>query len=148
MRGDKKELNIDVGIITIKPEEFSAITSRLGNWSTLNRNHHQYIYKSITDINGLQYNIAVARSLEPGEGNAQSLTTDMVEELNPTWLFLVGIAGGVPADEYSLGDVLLCTRLHDFSVCCDKEDAPPRICGLRWSDTSGSSKIAGSIACL
>ncbi len=125
MRGDEKELNIDVGIITIKPEEFSAVTSRLGKLSYLNRDQHHYIYKSITDTNGLQYHVAVARCLEPGTGSAQSLATDMVEELNPTWLFLVGIAGGVPASEYSLGDVLLCTRLHDFSVCCDYEGAPP-----------------------
>lgn len=124
MRENEKELNIDVGIITIKPEEFSAVTSRLGNWNDLNKNHHHYICNSITDTYGLKYNIAAARCLEPGTGNAQSLATDMIEELNPKWLFLVGISGGFPEAEYSLGDVVLCTRLHDFSVCCDHEDEP------------------------
>ncbi len=122
MSRDNKGSNIDIGIITIKPEEFSAITDRLGDWDTFNEYKHQYICKSITTINGHQYKVAVARCLEPGTGYAQSLATDMIEELNPSWLFLVGIAGGVPAPEYSLGDVLLCTRLHDFSVCCIKED--------------------------
>jgi nucleoside phosphorylase len=116
---------IDVGIITIKPEEFKAITDRLGNWSTLDGYEHQYVYQSIETRNGLHYNVAVARSSEQGPGPAQSLTTDMIKELNPTWLFLVGIAGGVPTDEFSLGDVLLCTRLYDFSVSCILEDVPP-----------------------
>lgn len=117
----EKELKIDVGIITIKPEEFSAVVSRLYEWNSLIRDKHQYIHTLITDINGHQYNVAIARCLEPGTGTAQSLAADMIEELNPKWLFLVGIAGGVPAPEYSLGDVLLCTRLHDFSVCCVDE---------------------------
>lgn len=125
MRVDENGLKIDVGIITVKPEEFSAITSRLGDWSYLDGYKHYYVHQSIKDINELQYNVVVARSLEPGTGSAQSLTADMIKELNPTWLFLVGIAGGVPAPEYSLGDVLLCTRLHDFSVCCIHEDSPP-----------------------
>jgi nucleoside phosphorylase len=128
MRENEKELEIDIGIITIKYEEYSAITSRLeqfGNCSRLNKDKHQYIHQSLTDKNGFQHNVAVARCLEPGTGNAQSLAADMIEELNPTWLFLVGIAGGIPAPEFSLGDVLLCTRIHDFSVCCIQENALP-----------------------
>jgi hypothetical protein len=31
-------------------------------------------------------------------------------------LLLVGIAGGVPDAEFTLGDVLLASRVHDFSV--------------------------------
>lgn len=120
-----KSLNIDVGIITIKPEEFKAVTDRLGKWSTLHGFKHQYVYQSITTRNGLNYNVAVARCLEQGSINAQSLTADMVNDLNPTWLFLVGIAGGIPMDEFSLGDVLLCTRLYDFSISCISEDVPP-----------------------
>lgn len=128
MTGNETELSVDVGIITIKPEEYLAVTSRLerfGKCTDLNRNKHDYICQSITDSNGLKHNVAVARCLEPGKGYAHSLATDMIEELRPTWIFLVGIAGGVPALEYSLGDVLLCTRLHDFSVCCINEEAPP-----------------------
>lgn len=118
-------MNIDVGIITIKQEEFTAITSRLEGWAPLCGYKHLYIHQSIPVSDKLQYNVAVARCLEPGTGCAHSLAADMIEELNPTWLFLVGIAGGVPAPEYSLGDVLLCTRLYDFSVCCVQEGTLP-----------------------
>lgn len=40
----------------------------------------------------------------------------MIDELNPKWLLVVGIAGGIPAFEFGLGDVVLASRLHDFSV--------------------------------
>jgi nucleoside phosphorylase len=40
----------------------------------------------------------------------------MIRELQPRILLLVGIAGGVPSDDFSLGDVMLASRLHDFSV--------------------------------
>lgn len=120
---------IDVGIITIKQEEFSAVIRHLGKFGGSNeliRPKHNYIYQSIATSNGLKYNVAVARCLEQGTGIAQSLAADMVEELNPAWLFLVGIAGGVPAPEYSLGDVMLCTRLHDFSRCSISEGDLPK----------------------
>jgi tetratricopeptide (TPR) repeat protein/nucleoside phosphorylase len=122
MNSGNKGSKVDIGIITIKEEEFTAITNRLGKWEPLKEYKHIYLYNIIDTPNGFQYRIAVARCLEPGTGNAQSIASDMIDELNPTWLFLVGIAGGVPAPEYSLGDVLLCTRLHDFSVCCITED--------------------------
>jgi nucleoside phosphorylase len=47
---------------------------------------------------------------------AQSVTGQMIRDLQPRVLLLVGIAGGVPSDDFSLGDVLLASRLHDFSV--------------------------------
>jgi nucleoside phosphorylase len=58
----------------------------------------------------------VARTLEQGAAAAQSLASDMIEDLSPGMLFLVGIAGGVPVREYSLGDVILVSRLYDFCV--------------------------------
>jgi nucleoside phosphorylase len=117
---------IDVAIITIKAEEYSAVTNRLGEWKPKDCPLHNYICQSIIAKNGKQYNVAVGRSLVQGTKNAQSLAEDMIHELNPLWLFLVGIAGGVPAMEYSLGDVMLCTKLHDFSIWCIEENAPSK----------------------
>jgi len=50
---------------------------------------------------------------------------DIIEDLDPQWLVLVGIAGGVPADEFSLGDVVAATRLHDFCVEAALQNASP-----------------------
>ena len=57
MSGDNEGLSIDVGIITIKPEEFSALTDRLDGWDHLSRDSHNYIHRLIEASNGLQYNV-------------------------------------------------------------------------------------------
>jgi nucleoside phosphorylase len=49
----------------------------------------------------------------------------LIEDLDPDWLVLVGIAGGVPAREFTLGDVILATRLHDFTIEARVQDQPP-----------------------
>lgn len=60
--------------------------------------------------------MAVARSPEQGTGSTQALTNNMIEQLAPRWIFVVGIAGGFPDSDFTLGDVLLSKRIHDFSV--------------------------------
>ncbi len=125
MKMDDKRINIDVGIITIKDEELTSVTHRLEPLEHFTINDHNYIYKSIQSRDGFRYNVAVTRSLRPGREEAEDLTLNLIEDLKPKCLFLVGIAGGIPAPEYSLGDVLLCTKLYDFSVCCILEKDKP-----------------------
>ena len=60
-----------------------------------------------------------------GQGIAQAVTRDLIDDLNPRWLFLVGIGGGIPNNEYSLGDVILASRFLDFSVTAALQDKPP-----------------------
>ncbi|MCP4702759.1 MAG: 5'-methylthioadenosine/S-adenosylhomocysteine nucleosidase [Gammaproteobacteria bacterium] len=121
---DKKKQAVDIGIITIKPEEYTAVIHRLDKWKQIDTGKHFYVCQSIKTADGRSLSVAVARSLDQGNSAAQTLASDMIAELSPKCLLLAGIAGGVPASEYSLGDVLLCTRLYDFSVCCSLEDQP------------------------
>ncbi len=125
MTEDKKKYDVDIGIITIKQEEFTAVIQKLGEWIEIEKSKHIYFYQSIKTSKGHYLGVAVVRCLEPGNLNAYSVAGDMIIDFAPKWLLLVGIAGGVPAFEYSLGDVLLCTKLYDFSVCCSLEDKPP-----------------------
>src|SRR5262249_10110036 len=69
-----------------------------------------------------EFVIASVRCPEQGNGEGQTTAFTLIEELKPQWILLVGIAGAVPAYEYTLGDVLLSTRLHDFSVSASIED--------------------------
>src|SRR5262249_49549029 len=41
---------------------------------------------------------------------------DFIDDLEPSLLLVVGIGGGLPSDDFSLGDVILSTRILDFSV--------------------------------
>src|SRR5262249_15889139 len=65
---------------------------------------------------GEAYTVAVVRCAEQGNTDALNTARDLIEDLDPAWLLVVGIAGGVPADELTLGDVLVSTRIVDFSV--------------------------------
>lgn len=62
------------------------------------------------------YTVAILRCTEQGNGEAQAAARDLLEDLAPAWILVVGIAGGVPAREFSLGDVVVSTRIVDFSV--------------------------------
>jgi nucleoside phosphorylase len=49
----------------------------------------------------------------------------VLEELEPRWILVVGIAGGVPSDELTLGDVVVSNRIVDFSVEAVLQDRAP-----------------------
>jgi nucleoside phosphorylase len=107
---------IDFAVITIRADENKAMLRRLPNRQIYEGSNRSYIISRLPLADNTEYLIAVIRSLEQGEGQAQDVARDAIEDLDPSWLLLVGIAGGVPANEFSLGDVVVATRLADFSV--------------------------------
>ncbi len=115
---------VDVGIITIREDEFTAVLRRLGERRTLSMRQHYEVAELPTQT-GKSLRVAAVRCPEQGQGVAQAVTRDMIEDMNPAWLFLVGIAGGFPCADYSLGDVALASRLNDFSVSAAIQDQRP-----------------------
>ena len=106
---------IDFGIITIREDEFEAALDRQPRFGSM-AGRRWYNFGRIELPNGGEYLTAVVRCTEQGTGEAQAVANDLIEELRPRWLLVVGIAGGIPADEFSLGDVVVSTRIHDLSV--------------------------------
>ncbi|MDY7227380.1 tetratricopeptide repeat protein [Hyalangium rubrum] len=107
---------VDFGIITIREDEFEAVLARLPHHVGRVKGRRQYNLRRVPLPGGDSYLVAVLRCIEQGTGEAQSAAHDLLEDLDPPWLFVVGIAGGVPSDEFSLGDVIVSNRIHDFSV--------------------------------
>jgi nucleoside phosphorylase len=107
---------VDYGIITIREDEFTAVFERFPERSTVKGGKRLYEFASVAVEGGSERGVAVVRCPSQGEGIAQSVTGNMIRDLRPRVLLLVGIAGGVPSDEFSLGDVLLASRLYDFSI--------------------------------
>ncbi len=112
---------IDFGIITIREDEFRSVLRRFPKYAETEGNQ-RYVISAIETITGDYNLLAIVRCPEQGEGEGQNVARNMILDLNPNWLILVGIAGGVPSDEYTLGDVVVATRLHDFSVGADIEN--------------------------
>jgi nucleoside phosphorylase len=54
--------------------------------------------------------------VDQGNADAQAAAHAMLEDLAPRFVLVVGIAGGVPSHEFSLGDVVVSSRIVDFSV--------------------------------
>ncbi|HWX36011.1 MAG TPA: hypothetical protein VNZ53_52420, partial [Steroidobacteraceae bacterium] len=86
-----------------------------------------------------RYRLAILRQIEQGNGESQEAARDLCDDLQPSLLLVVGIAGGLPSDDISLGDIVLSTRVLDFSVGARKfqEDTTYSV---------GGGSIAKSIA--
>src|SRR5215471_5520909 len=99
---------IDFGIITVREDEFTAVLKRMppkwiasGNW-----------HYNIAEIQGRElYYVAIVRTYEQGQSDTQQVANYLINELDPSCLVLVGIAGGKPESEFTLGDVVVASRL-------------------------------------
>ena len=45
-----------------------------------------------------------------------------MRDLNPRWILTVGIAGGIPDSDFTLGDVIVSTHVYDLTVSAEYED--------------------------
>lgn len=117
---------IDVGIITIREDEFEAMLDRFRSRRHLTGTASNYQLARLQIHGGRELRVAVARSPEQGQSSAQALASTMITDLAPRWIFVVGIAGGLPGSESTLGDVLLSQRMHDFAVSAAIEGEDPK----------------------
>src|SRR5207249_3220492 len=118
-----KELRgrIDFAILAIREDEFRAVL-RFFPPSGRAVGRRTYEIASFETNDGTLYKVALLRSHEQGHSSAQSAATDVIVDLDPQWLVVVGIAGAVPDFEFCLGDVVVATRLHDFSITAAQAD--------------------------
>ena len=117
----------DIAVITIREDEQSAVLKRLPTRSYLPCKNRTYVLgDSPSSCEENVYRIAVVASVEQGEGYAQKAAEDAIADLRPEWLALVGIAGAVPDAEFTLGDVVVASRVHDYSVSAAIEDKTGR----------------------
>ncbi|HEY5938441.1 MAG TPA: hypothetical protein VIU61_27510, partial [Kofleriaceae bacterium] len=119
---------IDIGILTIRDDEFRAVLGMFPDevGSGIHRGGtREYSLRYASAGKGGRYTLAIVRQPEHGNGEAQDAARDMLEDLDPGLLLVVGIAGGLPSDDITLGDVVLSTRIHDYSVEARKARSKP-----------------------
>lgn len=108
---------IDIGILTIREDEFEAVLDAFpDNHGIFRGRHREYTLRTADAGQGRRYRLGLLRQIEQGNGEAQEAARDLFDDLQPSLILVVGIAGGLPSDDISLGDVVLSTRVHDFSV--------------------------------
>jgi nucleoside phosphorylase len=115
---------VDFGVLTIREDEFAAVLERLRPFEQVS-GKRAYNVARVELGEGGSYLVAVIRCTEQGTAEALDAARDLLEDLAPGWLLVVGIAGGVPSDDFTLGDVVVSTRFHDFSVEAVLQDRAP-----------------------
>jgi WD40 repeat protein/nucleoside phosphorylase len=117
---------VDVGILTIREDELRAVLEMFPTKVvTVQGAHRQYTLRHAEAGNGERYTITVLRQVEQGLGETQTVARDLIEDLHPRLILVVGIAGGLPSDDLTLGDVVLSTQIHDFTV--EARNAGPEV---------------------
>jgi nucleoside phosphorylase len=106
---------VDFGILTIREDENAAVLRRFAKVAVA-EGQRQYRIRRLALPGGSAYTLAVLRCLEQGTTDAQASAHALLEDLAPRFVLVVGIAGGVPSYEFSLGDVVVSSRIVDFSV--------------------------------
>lgn len=108
--------SVDFALIAIREDEFEAVLHYFPPTAEAKGHHRTYEISDFETADGSIYRAAIFCSLEQGHSAAQAATSDVISDLDPAWIVLVGIAGAVPETEFSLGDVVLATRMIDFSI--------------------------------
>ncbi len=108
--------DMDFAIISIRDDEFEAVLKFFSPYEKFPGARRDYFVATVRSCKGREFRVAMLRAHEQGHGSAQAAAADVIADLNPRWLLLVGIAGAVPESEFSLGDVVLASRVADFSV--------------------------------
>jgi nucleoside phosphorylase len=114
---------VDFAIITIREDELRAVLDRFPG-ETVESQNRFYRLSRVPVGNGSTALVAIARAFEQGTGEAQTVARHIIDDMEPHWILVVGIAGGVPDSEYTLGDVVLSTRVNDLTVHAKHETAP------------------------
>jgi nucleoside phosphorylase len=116
---------VDFVIVTIREDEFTSVLEQFRPHYPVWDGRQIYEYHLLEKSDGSHFSIAIMRAFEQGQNAAQSVTRDAIDDLSPKWIILAGIAGGVPDSEFTLGDVLLASSIHDLSITAANENRGP-----------------------
>lgn len=108
---------IDIGILTIRDDEFRAVLDAFPKKAGVHRGkRREYTLRYAETADNQRYTLAILKQIEQGNGEAQDAARDLLDDLEPTMLLVVGIAAGLPSDDITLGDVVIATRVNDYTV--------------------------------
>src|SRR5947209_3804135 len=107
----------DFAILTILQEEHEAILARFTTDPYSDPSSQQtYGISQVQTKDGKNCTVAIARTIRQGNDASQQLANRMINDLDPQMLLVVGIAGGVPDTDFTLGDVIVSSHILNVSV--------------------------------
>ena len=135
---------VDFAIITIRPDEFAAVLQRFPTEVQKGQSGRTYGISQIQMRSGKNVKVAVVRASGQGNDISQQVASDIINDLDPQMLLVVGIAGGVPSDDFTLGDVIISTRIDNLNISKRLVDGTEEF-DIRGGIHPGVSDIAASL---
>ena len=83
--------HVHFGMITMRTDEFEAVLHRFPSQDNAMGQNRLYSLSRFS-VGPTEYTVAVMRCPEQGTGEAQDAARDLIDELDPRWLVVVGIA--------------------------------------------------------
>jgi nucleoside phosphorylase len=107
--------HVHVGIITVIEEEYRAVLDSFAPASIRRGANADYEIAVVDTPNGA-CSVAIRRCLLQGNLHAQTVAMEMLDDLSPDFVLVVGIAGGIPTTDFCLGDVIVASRIVDTTL--------------------------------
>src|ERR1019366_3415202 len=123
---------VDIAVITIREDETDAVLGRISGVQAVPGSNRTYAVGELGNVHGFSVSIASVRTPAKGQLPAQETARNVIEDLDPAWIAVVGICGAVPDSEFTLGDVIVASRLHAFTIGAVDEGEP-----VHFSDVGG-----------
>src|SRR6266851_5294972 len=108
-------MKVDIAIMTIREDEFTAVRRYFQTERQRIPDGRTYLIGEVK-TEKQTYTIAIARCIDQGSDASQRLAHYVIHNLDPQLILVVGIAGGIPHDEFTLGDVVVSTRIVNPNV--------------------------------
>ena len=125
----KDEPKSDFVIITPLIEECRALLSKLPGWTKLpSVDNSKYIYYRvdlpITSLDNRisSYRIIVVSPGKKGQTSANNAAIDAISHWHPRFIMIVGIAGGVAANNIHVGDIIFPQKIAGYDLQKEVEE--------------------------
>ncbi len=143
---EKNNMGVDVVFVTALQDELVALLSKLPNYKrsvSSNDDIRNYFTAQlpIKLANGsmFEYSVVVTPLIGMGRVQASLTTTDAIRRWNPRYVILVGIAGGVAANNVKPGDILIAEQVVDYEL--QKIRAEEEM--IRWETFRSDPRLLG-----
>lgn len=135
---------VDFAIITSREDEFVAVLDRFPQTPQSGSSGRTYGISHVKTRTGQDCAVALVRCVEEGADTAQQVANDIIRDWDPQMILVVGIASGVPSHGFTLGDVVISTRIHNLNVSKRFGDGYEEF-DIRGGIHPGVSDIAASL---
>lgn len=119
LREDWDEMDncADVGVLTVKAEEYAAVTRTLnadmGN--VMMRKRRKYCPARLENVDGEGLDVVISQALQQGDRSLIKAYDEMVAEFRPKIVVLLGIAGAA-SDKVDIGDVVVARQVVGYDT--------------------------------